>query len=471
MALLARLSLRFPTIEFPDCLEDASVGIGYLLGPRSSELFVADQDWRAKFLKVLAKGSRLILVSSNPAQWSELRMDSDTSAEVLRSCVGVFVGSPGKITTVLAEIRGSECFGAEKSHLELVDSLLDVGVFFSTYGVESGTRLGRALVGVGSGIIETAAEKVASPVITSGPGSMAEIREVEGALGVLPDVLLAHTVVATVLPHLASRLKLPLVWWLHEFGDVDHGFRYSPSREDFSRWVKGVATVVVANSESVRDHFFGEDSSEIPVIGYLIQGLDNVPTTPRTSDHVSLGVVARIETSKGHSTVLEAVALLVERGTSVSLHLYGSGSTRAVINLKNLVRSLGLEKQVIFHGYVDDAEAIFASLDAVVVASVSEALGRVPIEAGLRGVPVFFNPRGHLASLLEDGVTGISFDSDSPSSLASRIDSLFSNSLDYEKLRLTAWHHWRDSLSVGDYRAEWLGVLKQAQRNYLERAM
>jgi glycosyltransferase involved in cell wall biosynthesis len=300
---------------------------------------------------------------------------------------------------------------------------------------------------------------------------MAEIREVEGALGVLPDVLLAHTVVATVLPHLASRLKLPLVWWLHEFGDVDHGFRYSPSREDFSRWVKGVATVVVANSESVRDHFFGEDSSEIPVIGYLIQGLDNVPTTPRTSDHVSLGVVARIETSKGHSTVLEAVALLVERGTSVSLHLYGSGSTRAVINLKNLVRSLGLEKQVIFHGYVDDAEAIFASLDAVVVASVSEALGRVPIEAGLRGVPVFFNPRGHLASLLEDGVTGISFDSDSPSSLASRIDSLFSNSLDYEKLRLTAWHHWRDSLSVGDYRAEWLGVLKQAQRNYLERAM
>ena len=90
--------------------------------------------------------------------------------------------------------------------------------------------------------------------------------------------------------------------------------------------------------------------------------------------------------------------------TNFVLHFFGSGP------LENELKEAASELQpgsIEFHGEVSDVDAIYDSIDVLVVSSESEGLSMVIIEAMARGVPAIATDVGGNSTLVIDNETGI----------------------------------------------------------------
>lgn len=153
-----------------------------------------------------------------------------------------------------------------------------------------------------------------------------------------------------------------------------------------------------------------------------------------------VGVVARLEPEKGHTTLLEAWPQVLERVPEARLLIVGEGSRREALEAQ--ARSLGLlgdecdgercvgtrrarpGAKVVFTGRRDDVPAVTAALDVAVLPSYREAQGMVILEALALSRPVVATNVGGIPEMIEDGVTGLLVPSRDAGALAGAITRL-----------------------------------------------
>ncbi|UCC72981.1 MAG: glycosyltransferase family 4 protein [Gemmatimonadota bacterium] len=127
--------------------------------------------------------------------------------------------------------------------------------------------------------------------------------------------------------------------------------------------------------------------------------------------------VARLVEWKGQDTVLEALRRLRESVPDVVYLIVGEGPHRP--NLERLVKELGLERHVVFAGFVPSNElpSYYRAADVMVVASrefgagqPAEGFGIVYVEAAACGTPTIGGLGGGTEESIDDGVTGFRVD-------------------------------------------------------------
>ena len=118
-----------------------------------------------------------------------------------------------------------------------------------------------------------------------------------------------------------------------------------------------------------------------------------------------IGVVGRLVPEKGLRYFLLAAREIVETHPNTEVVVAGDGPQRP--ELESLVRDLGIAKQVIFLGVVDDMPRIYSSLDMVVMPSLDEGLPLVLLEALAAGKPVVATKVGGIPGLIIEGRTGL----------------------------------------------------------------
>jgi glycosyltransferase involved in cell wall biosynthesis len=171
-----------------------------------------------------------------------------------------------------------------------------------------------------------------------------------------PDVVQAHELYSTLLgvpaawlarvpTILSSRRNLGYWWW------------YTPRRRVVLRWIEGLSTFVIANSQAVSDVLTkedGMDSRRIRVVrnGIDIQDFENVPPDRPSlfpqfgSGDKLIAAVANMNTqTKGHTDLLHAAAEVCRDFPRARFLLVGDGCERA--RLEDLTRQLNLEANVI----------------------------------------------------------------------------------------------------------------------------
>jgi glycosyltransferase involved in cell wall biosynthesis len=116
--------------------------------------------------------------------------------------------------------------------------------------------------------------------------------------------------------------------------------------------------------------------------------------------------VAALSRRKGHAVLLDALALLHERGTPASLTLVGHGPERA--RLEAQAAALGLDGAVRFAGPVanDEVPGFYARADVFCLPSFAEGLPTVLMEAMAAGLPVVATNVNGTAELVEHGESG-----------------------------------------------------------------
>ena len=118
-----------------------------------------------------------------------------------------------------------------------------------------------------------------------------------------------------------------------------------------------------------------------------------------------VGVVARLETEKGHPTLFEAWPEVLRCCPDAYLLVIGEGSRRE--DLERLAASLRIAHRVVFTGRRDDVPAVTAALDVAVLPSYREAQGLSILEAMALSRPVVASDVGGVPEVIEDGVSGL----------------------------------------------------------------
>lgn len=147
------------------------------------------------------------------------------------------------------------------------------------------------------------------------------------------------------------------------------------------------------------------------------------------------GVVGVLEPRKGHIFLLNSFQKVVARLPQAKLFIYGSGDSHFEQVLIEHTKSLGLESNVEFKGFVTDKEKIYAELDLLVVPSQEyESFGLICVEAMLRKIPVVSTDTGGLPEVVSDCETGFVVGKSDTEAMAARIELLLTDRTLREKM-------------------------------------
>jgi glycosyltransferase involved in cell wall biosynthesis len=121
-----------------------------------------------------------------------------------------------------------------------------------------------------------------------------------------------------------------------------------------------------------------------------------------------LGCVSHLSPEKGQEVLLRALALFKDRKTAngpIRLLLAGAGKDH--MRLELLARELGIAERVVFAGFVDEVDSVYAALDTFLFPSLAEPLGSSLLDAMARGLPCIATASGGVPEVLENGVSGV----------------------------------------------------------------
>ena len=140
----------------------------------------------------------------------------------------------------------------------------------------------------------------------------------------------------------------------------------------------------------------------------------------RTADApLRLVSAGRLVPAKAFDILIDACALLRDRGLAFSLIIHGEGPEEA--SLRARIASLGLSHQVRLAGHAADLSQRLAEADLFVLASRREGFGNVLVEAMAAGTPVLAAASDGPRGLIENGRTGCLVPVDDAAALAAAI--------------------------------------------------
>ncbi len=126
----------------------------------------------------------------------------------------------------------------------------------------------------------------------------------------------------------------------------------------------------------------------------------------RQQDVVTIGVMGRIDETKGFQYAIKAIKNLEKISPKkFILKLAGTGIYQEV--LRKLVKELKLENKIEFIGWVSDKKSFFESIDIFCSTSSEETFGLVLLEAMKYHKPIIATDTDGTKEVLRDGIDGI----------------------------------------------------------------
>ncbi len=147
--------------------------------------------------------------------------------------------------------------------------------------------------------------------------------------------------------------------------------------------------------------------------------IDKISLLPR-----KLLYVSTIDVYKHQWQVVEALAILRQRGLNLSLDLVGRSYGPARKRLDVAIKKFNLASQVNIIGKIafDQLPQLYHNTDIFVFASSCENLPNILLEAMASGLPIACSDRGPMPEVARDGATY--FDPENPNAIANAIEKL-----------------------------------------------
>jgi glycosyltransferase involved in cell wall biosynthesis len=154
--------------------------------------------------------------------------------------------------------------------------------------------------------------------------------------------------------------------------------------------------------------------------------------------------IARLQSHKGHSSLLEAAAIVARRYPEVKWVIAGMAKGEQqeayLVQLRQQVKALGIEDRVLFPGFVPDEDLVplLREARALIHPALTEGYGLVLLEAMACGLPVIAASASGPAEILRDGDTGLLVPMGDPGALSAAMLGLMVDSSLADRLRQNA---------------------------------
>jgi glycosyltransferase involved in cell wall biosynthesis len=140
---------------------------------------------------------------------------------------------------------------------------------------------------------------------------------------------------------------------------------------------------------------------------------------------------------KGHSTFLDAAALLLQTGRPIHFFIAGDGPGREELTQK--IAQEPWRDRVTLLGHRHDVENVLGSLDVLALPSFAhEGIPQIILQAQAMAKPVVATTIGGIPEVVEDGVTGLLIEPRDPAALAEKIGVLLDDAALRERIGAAA---------------------------------
>lgn len=222
-----------------------------------------------------------------------------------------------------------------------------------------------------------------------------------------PDVLIAHG----FSEHLWGRYAGLLARVPH-LVHVEHNTqeRYSTWRLMQSRWLAKRTDRIVGCSEGVRQVLLaqGMPAARVQAIsnGIRLQPFAGAEFLPFAGRQAGIVMVARLAKQKNHRCMLEAIALLAQRGHRPKVYFAGGGKAAFRSQLEQHAKTLGIADQVHFLGVIRNVPELLMQNQIAVLNTHYEGMPLALIEGMAAGCAVIGSDVPGVRELIRDRVDG-----------------------------------------------------------------
>ncbi len=255
----------------------------------------------------------------------------------------------------------------------------------------------------------------------------------------------------------AKWLRIPHVWHIREFGDLDYNL-YPDWGSGIYKGLMALSDGLIAVSQELSNHLFsGREKEKVHVIynGVASESeFDRLYTLNQQNssrkNSYTFALVGLIFPSKGQEVAIKALARVVEKFPTTRLLIVGTGQKKNINHLKELAKSLSLEQNVEFWGHIKNPYIAYQQADAILMCSKNEAMGRVTVEAMSACRPVIGYDNAGTSELIDHEHTGLLYTGDHEQ-LAKCMLQLVKNPEEGKQMGINAWHFARERFTIEAY--------------------
>lgn len=240
---------------------------------------------------------------------------------------------------------------------------------------------------------------------------------------------------------LAKLLHAKHIWHFREFGYQDQKAHHLMGDRLFYKMSEKFSDAIIVISKALEEKISKYISKR--KIHMIYDDLHfNSPWPYHKKSHIpqpNFLMVGTLSPGKGQLDVIRALSSLKEKGIDFNLGIVGHDDSDYAKFLKGEVIKLNLQENIKFWGFSRDLSKIREAYDIGIVASHSEAFGRVTIEGMLSGLVMVGSKNGANVELIRDGETGFLYDSHSSEDLIKKLENIISGKVDIELIRKNAY--------------------------------
>lgn len=249
-----------------------------------------------------------------------------------------------------------------------------------------------------------------------------------------PDIVVAHG----FSDHIWGRCAGLLAGVPHMI-HVEHNSRerYTRWRLAQSMWLSKYTDAIVGCSEGVRNSLLGlgfPTDKTIAISNGIRLGPYFDKPAPIVERIPGIVMAARFARQKDHTTLLQALALLRDRGLRPIVQLAGGGKKRYREAAQRLSRQLGLQDQVRFVGFCNDVPALLMQHRICVLATHYEGMPLSLIEGMAAGCSVVGSKVVGVQEVIEHRRNGLLVAHNDPHAMADGLELLLKDDAVAEKI-------------------------------------
>ena len=134
--------------------------------------------------------------------------------------------------------------------------------------------------------------------------------------------------------------------------------------------------------------------------------------SPKSSFTTWIGTLSELHENKGLDIALTGIAPILKENKKIGFFIAGKGEDEK--KLKDLVKKLQIEDNVVFLGFVENARSYLRAFDIFTLTSRTESLPYVLLEAGLAKRPIIATDVGGISEVIENLYSGMLIRPNSP---------------------------------------------------------
>ena len=255
---------------------------------------------------------------------------------------------------------------------------------------------------------------------------------------------------------LAKKYKLPHIWHIREHGDGSD-FKLTSVKKNSIKYMNSFNSYTIMISKSVEKvwKLKGLNDKKMRLIYDGVRTeLYNIETK-HDNRKLKMIFMGGYNKNKGQEDLIDALKTLPEDlKRQIQIDFFGNGNEKYIKYLKNKIHENGLEKVMKVNSYQHDIWKHISDYDIGFNCSHGEGFGRVTVEYMMAGLCPIASNRGATPEIIENGITGIIYDSSSSEELKNSIIWALNNRKSILKMGIAASAFAKKEFSMSKHARE-----------------